>query len=146
MKFLSYFKCRHCATWACTAGESGPYVRCNGCGGAKKFEYRVDVEGEHNEMLFRLAKERGVLHLPIPETGPRACVRCGEISEHTMLRPDGLVCRECYKAEARPVFELLTPEQIVEGIKAREEADRQAREHERNGQEAAYAALEGEQQ
>lgn len=66
MKQLGYYKCRHCATWAVTAGDGGPYVRCQGCGGAKKFEYFVPADDdEQYRRMFHLAKELGVLHLPL---------------------------------------------------------------------------------
>lgn len=132
-RFLYFYKCRFCATWACTAGDGGKYVKCNGCGGAKKSEYRQAVDCEHYEKMYRLATERGVLHLPIPDAGRHlTCVRC---AGHVMFvtghrRPDGWVCRACYQAEERP---------------AAPAYERVSEQDDINRMEAAYAALEGKQ-
>ena len=140
VKYLYYFKCRFCATWAVTAEDAGKYVRCNGCGGSKKYEYRVPVESAHDEESWVWAKANGVGHLPRPgQPIPIRCVRCGELKTTTVNRSDGNVCPECYQAKPLPA-ELLTPEQQAENAVARHQAqlDDDAR------MEAAYAAVERE--
>lgn len=101
-RFLFYFKCRHCATWAVTAADTGKYVQCNGCGGAKKYEYREPVASDEDAKTYHMARERGVLHLPIVTIAERRCVRCGERKTLTRRRVDGEVCQECYRAEEHP--------------------------------------------
>lgn len=126
--FLNYYRCRHCATWAVVVGD-GPdapagakrYVHCNGCGGAKKWEYRqpaTEVDAE----LIKYATAHGVAHLPIPQQVLVSCVRCEKRTAAFLYRPDGRVCLDCYRAEEHPPVKLLTPEEV----KAVEEARRQA--------------------
>lgn len=137
-RFLYFYKCRHCATWAATAGDDGRYVRCNGCGGSKKYEYRIVVNGNaHDERLWTYAQENGVAHLPIPEQPAFTCVRCAQDFPEKSLRyyrADGVCCRECYRAEDRPE-PLLTPEEQAERAQAVRNLEREMLER----QEAAYA-------
>lgn len=68
MKHLYCYKCRFCATWAHTAEDSGPYVRCNGCRGSKKFMFKQPVEGAESEAQWAYAKKWGVAYMPYPST------------------------------------------------------------------------------
>ena len=128
-KFLNYFKCAHCATWAISTWANNGYVTCNGCGGSKKWNYRQIVNGEHDEQMWAVADARGVAHLPLPDLTPTPCQRCDTPTPKGQMerRPDGLVCRACYRAEERP-----TPPKM-ESLSEQDDLDRM---------EAAYAALE----
>lgn len=140
MKYLYYFRCNFCATWAVTAEDSGKYVECNGCGGSKKYEHRDPVDCQHDEETWAWAKSVGVGHLPRPDMTPKQCKRCGNTFEYTKLRlrMGGLVCVDCYKAEERPPDPLLTPEQQDQMLAEK----RQAQVDDDARMDAAYAAVE----
>ena len=146
VKYLYYFKCKFCATWAVTAEDSGKYVECNGCGGSKKYEHRVPVESQHDEETWAWAKERGVGHLPRPDFTPKACTRCGETFPYTKLRVrmGGRVCVDCYRAEERPPDPLpdMSPENLKRLDAERAEAIRQSQADDDARMDAAYAAVE----
>jgi hypothetical protein len=129
-----YYRCRHCATWAVTVKDYGGYVRCNGCGGSKKFEY-LEHAGIDQE-TYDYAKEFGVAHLPVPKRGPRVCVRCEAVTERFVFRVDGVVCRACYRAEDRPP----TPEEWIERAAEYEARQERMRQLEREMYERQDAA------
>lgn len=107
-----YFKCNHCATWAVTITSDKRHVTCNGCGGYKRFMFEDAI----SEEVYAYAKRNGIAHLPLPDYSPRPCTRCGETFEYSKLhlRMGGLVCVDCYRAEAHPP--LLTVEQQAEKL------------------------------
>ena len=72
MKFTWHYRCRHCATWAITARDSGSWVRCNGCGGAKTFQFRSNALKPDELEAWNYANEHGVAHLPLPGSMPMA--------------------------------------------------------------------------
>jgi hypothetical protein len=121
-----YFQCSHCRTWAVTL-KASDRVRCNGCGGTKAFKYTA--HGDSQDVIDYCTRN-GVAHLPLPQpTKLFPCRRCGErFRNSTMrLRPDGLVCRACYRSEERP------PTPPPPHMTEQEDIDRM---------EAAYAAKE----
>ena len=133
-----YFCCSHCKTWAVALRKSGGYVRCNGCGGSKAFKYQA-----HGDMqdVIDACEHYGVAHLPLPQLDKLfPCDRCGEMvpNRERRSRPDGDVCRACYKAEEHPPVVLATPEEVKAHLASQKSAEREAIER----QEAAYAAAE----
>lgn len=126
-RFLWFYKCRHCATWAASHVDAGTHVRCNGCGGAKKSEYRMAVNSPEEQEIWAYSLRNGVAHLPIPDTSPKVCTRCGETCEARYLRArmGQIVCKGCYEAEERPYESLLTHDdvrRIEREMAARQEA------------------------
>jgi protein-arginine kinase activator protein McsA len=113
-KHLWYYTCRHCATWAASHVDAGTHVRCNGCGGSKKSEFRVAVNDPVAEEIWAYSKRNGIAHLPLPDTSPKACARCGETFEakHLRARMGQIVCKGCYEAEERPYESSLTREDL----------------------------------
>jgi hypothetical protein len=124
-RILSHYKCRFCATWAITAQDGGKYVHCNGCGGAKKFEFFSDVTDKETTRQWHKAKALGVLHLPEPNT-THTCAHCGVTSDKVGYYFAQLwLCKDCYKAaqtSTAPV--LLTPEEQEAKLKAQRDASR----------------------
>lgn len=111
MKFTWHYRCRHCATWAITAKDSGAWVRCNGCGGAKTFQFRSNALKPDELEAWNYAKEHGVAHLPLPGSMPMApftCTRCGEDFPEDAprhYRNGRRCCDACYHAESRSLME-----------------------------------------
>lgn len=139
-RFLYYFKCRHCATWAATDRNVGGYVPCNGCGGSKKFESREPVQDgdPQHEEIWTYARQYGVAHLPLPGQA-KPCARCGiaPASEHRMGQ---FICSSCYHAEIRPTD---TPKQLTpEEWDAFRRSQRQAQADDDERMAAAHAAME----
>ena len=134
MKTLYRYECRNCKTWAVTADDMGRAVRCNGCKGYKVFRFPTEAEGDQDERDWHLAKERGVLHLPIPQEFG-TCKRCGETVEmrQTRYSTGGLVCLECYRAEEHPPVRLLTPEEVKAVEAARRKATKDYENHHQFG-------------
>jgi ribosomal protein L37AE/L43A len=123
VKTLWRYQCRTCTTWAVTADDMGKAVRCNGCPGVKVFKFTTEAEGAQDEKHWTLAKDRGVLHLPVQEQ-EHTCAHCGVTNEKVYCYARVWLCRPCYRATQPPdePVKLLTPDEV----KAAEEAQRKA--------------------
>lgn len=134
-RYLYFYLCKHCATWAATAGDSGSYVDCNGCGGSKAYKHRALLTSDPmHQQLWDYATQNGVAHLPIPVVGSRVCPRCDREVDARKTRYHQMfwICVDCYHAAVPPPAPL-TEELKAANIAAHAERVKRDREAERTG-------------
>jgi hypothetical protein len=103
VKTLYRYECRNCKTWAVTADDMGRAVRCNGCKGYKVFRFSTEAEGDQDERIWQLAKERGTVHLPLPDPF-HVCAECKTTTDQVQYYARRWLCFPCYRA-AQPAPE-----------------------------------------
>ena len=149
-RYLYYYRCFRCTTWAVTAGDVGRSVRCNGaCGGYKAYKHRELLTSDpHDQELWDYATQHGVAHLPIPNTSSRPCHRCGETFEPKAMRYHQMfwVCKACYDAAVPPPPppQPITQDIIDAANAAHKAREKKHREYELFGQETAFTGNTGE--
>jgi hypothetical protein len=122
---LYTFRCRNCWTVAITDSKpiAGHPERCQ-CGSWLNLLFTSPITAQDRALL---TKTRMVYNPYAEPPQDWTCKRCDQAFPGAAMsfhRPDGRVCRDCYRAEEHPPSKLLTPEEVTAVMEARRKASR----------------------